>query len=106
MKTQEHMKTDKPERRSEVRKSFRQPIPFDHVTVQLKRVRNMRKNGAGFDISNNGAGMNVDFALKKGEIVKLFFSAKKVGVHVPVFAEVVCSVPTNDRFRIGLRFLQ
>jgi len=49
--------------------------------------------------------MTVDFAFKEGEIVKLFFSARKVRVHLPVFAEVVWSVPTNDHFRIGLRFL-
>lgn len=99
------MGTKKAERRSEVRRVFHQPIPFEQVTTPLEPLNNIRKSGAGSDLSNNGAGMTVDFAFKEGEIVKLFFSARKVRVHLPVFAEVVWSVPTNDHFRIGLRFL-
>ena len=98
------MRTNKPERRSEVRKRFDQPIPFEQVTAQLKRLRTIKRNGAVLDISNNGAGMTGDSALKKGEIVKLFLPVKKVRIHLPVFAEVVWSVRANCRFRMGLRF--
>lgn len=58
------------------------------------------------DVCANGLSIVTDHPLKKGSILKLNFPVAGPVVYIPVFAEVAWSVPAQDRFRAGLRFLK
>lgn len=75
------------------------------IAVGLDRQKNIQWNGGCFDISEGGLELNTECALRKGEVVKLFIPVSKVDTPLPVFAEVMWTHPSEDRFKAGLRFL-
>jgi hypothetical protein len=97
---------DNPEKRSKVRKSFRKPIHFEQMASELNRQKTDQSNGVSFDISEDGVGITVGCALKKGEVIKVFIPVSKKNTTLPVFAEVRWVRSTKDNFKTGLRFLQ
>ena len=94
------------EKRSKIRLAFRRSILFEKIAAELDRMKNIRRNGICFDISEGGLGMAADYPFIKGEVIKLFLPASKVDTPLPVFAQVMWARPSENRFRAGLRFLQ
>ncbi len=93
------------EKRRTARKTFKRSIFLEKVSLELNRAKNIRRSGAGLDISDGGLGLNSKFALKIGEVLKLSIPLLTSGISVPVFAEVRWVHPINRHFRTGLRFL-
>ncbi len=97
---------DKSEKRSKVRKAFRRPVHFEQMATESNRQKNIQSNGICFDISEDGVGITVGCALKKGEVIKIFIPVSKKNTTLPVFAEVRWTHSTKDKFNTGLRFLK
>jgi Tfp pilus assembly protein PilZ len=93
------------EKRRTARKTFKRSIFLEKVSLELNRAKNIRRSGAGLDISDGGLGLNSKFTLKIGEILKLSIPLLTSGISVPVFAQVRWVHPINRHFRTGLRFL-
>ena len=96
----------KPEKRSKVRKAFRKPVHFEQMATGSNLQKNNQWNGVSFDISEDGVGITVGCALKKGEVIKLFIPLSKKNTTLPVYAEVRWVRSTKDKFNTGLRFLK
>jgi hypothetical protein len=88
------------------RKTFNEAIPFEMMAMEPARIRSIQENAVCLDISESGLGLTADLAPKKGAVLKVFLPIQKVGINLPVFAEVVWSARSNGHFRMGLRVLQ
>ena len=86
------------------RKNIDQPLSFEISAVQ-RRSMDTKKNGVTVDISSCGLGIKTKYALEEGSVLKFNFPIREVEVTIPVYAQVMWSVPANDHFRAGLRFL-
>ena len=86
------------------RKSFDQPVSFEIGAIEGK-IKNIGKNSIAVDISSRGLGIKTKYVLAEGSVVKFYFPIKEVEITIPVYAQVMWSMPTNDHFRVGLRFL-
>jgi len=95
-----------PQKRLKARKTFNESILFEMIGVEANLLKNTYQKGLCLDISESGLGLRVKFALKKGEVLKLFLPIKKVHTYLPVFAEVMWANRSNGHFRMGLRILQ
>jgi hypothetical protein len=68
-------------------------------------AESLEQKGYGIDISSCGVGIKTDHALRNGSVLKFNLPMRETDITVPVFAQVMWSVPANDYFRVGLRFL-
>jgi hypothetical protein len=91
-------------KRVSARQNFDLPFSFEISAIEGK-VKNVKQNGTGVDISSCGLGMKTKYALRQGSVLKFFLPMRKLEVTIPVFAQVMWSMPANDHFRVGLRFL-
>lgn len=89
------------EQRLTERKIFNQPLSFEISLVESAEI--IQKNALGIDISPAGLGLTTEYALKKGEVLKVYIPA--ADTVLPFYAEVVWSEPTDNSWRAGLRFL-
>jgi alpha-glucuronidase len=89
------------EQRLTERKIFNQPLSFE--TSHTESFEIIQKNALGVDISSAGLGLTTEYALKKGEVLKVYIPA--ADTVLPFYAEVVWSKPTDNYRRAGLRFL-
>lgn len=97
---------DRAEKRLKERKPFKKPVHFEQMATESNRQKNNQWSGVSFDISEDGVGITVGCALKKGEVIKLFIPLSKKNTNLPVYAEVRWVRSTKDKFNTGLRFLQ
>ena len=86
------------------RKMFDQPLSFEIGAVEGK-IKNIEKNTIAVDISSCGLGIKTNCVLPEGSVVKFYFPIKEVEITIPVYAQVMWTMPRNDHFRVGLRFL-
>ena len=86
------------------RKVFDQAVSFEIGSIEGK-IKNIEKNTIAVDISSCGLGIKTKHVLAEGSVVKFYFPIKEVEITIPVYAQVMWSMPTNDHFRVGLRFL-
>jgi hypothetical protein len=86
------------------RKIFDLPFSFEIDAIEGK-VKNVKQHATGVDISSCGLGMKTRYALREGSVLKFFLPMRELEVTIPVFAQVMWSKPSNDHFRVGLRFL-
>jgi hypothetical protein len=94
----------KSEKRLYDRKAFNQPLSFE-ISVLGEESRNIRQSGIGTNISSDGLGMITNFSLQESSVLKTYLPVQGVDLSIPVFAEVMWSVPNGNLFRVGLRFL-
>jgi len=86
------------------RKMFNQPFSFEISTLEA-RVKNLKRNGAGVDISSCGLGMKTRHALQEGSVLKFYLPVREWDITIPVYGQVMWAKPADDHFRVGLRFL-
>lgn len=86
------------------RRIFNQPVSFE-ISATEKTVQDVRQTGTGVDISSHGLGMRTKHALNKGSVLKFYLPMREVQTTIPVFAQVMWSMPADDHYRVGLRFL-
>ena len=86
------------------RKNLDQSLSFEVSAIQGKS-KDGKENGVTVDISSCGLGIKTEHALEEGSVLKFNFPIREVEVTIPVYAQVMWSMPTNDHFRAGLRFL-
>jgi len=86
------------------RKMFDQPVSFEIGAIEGK-IKNIEKNTSAVDISSCGLGIETKCVLAEGSVVKFYFPIKEVEITIPVYAQVMWTMPRNDHFRVGLRFL-
>jgi hypothetical protein len=65
----------------------------------------VEQKGYGIDISSCGVGIKTDQAVRNGSVLKFNLPMRETDITIPVFAQVMWSKPSNDHFRVGLRFL-
>jgi hypothetical protein len=92
------------EKRLHDRKAFNQPLFFE-ISALGEESKNIRQNGITTNISSDGFGMITDYSLKEGSVLKTYLPVQGVDLSIPVFTEVMWSVPNGNLFRVGLRFL-
>ncbi len=91
-------------KRSSERRVFNQAISFE-IYDRESKVKNVRIDGFGVDISSNGIGLTTEYSVKKGDVLSVYLSVNEIGTTLPVFAEVLWVNPVDSSFRAGLRFL-
>ncbi len=94
------------EKRLKERKRFKRPFTFETIKGELSVMREIRGKGVSLDLSEEGMGIESDKSFEKGEVIKLHFPIPRMGISIPVFAEVMWVKAKEDRVRAGLRFLQ
>jgi hypothetical protein len=83
---------------------FNQPFSFELCTI-ARKIKNIKQNGIGLNISSSGLGMKTRYSLMEGSVVKFILPLGEAEITVPVFAEVIWSMPADNHFSVGLRFL-
>ncbi|MBM4136139.1 MAG: PilZ domain-containing protein [Nitrospira sp.] len=94
------------ESRINSRRSFNKTISFELSLIESDQIKNIKSAGTGVDISPDGLGISINYALAVGDVLKLNIPDNKEKSANAVFAEVVWSKPSNSHFRMGLRFLR
>lgn len=97
----------KSEKRFSGRQSFNRPVSFEICATKTSQSMDIQQNGLGVDISAEGIGITTDYALREGDVLKLYIPINNtVGTSLPVYAEVMWSKPADENLRAGgLRFL-
>ena len=86
------------------RKMFDQSFSFEMSIVEA-RGEKIKQNGVGVDISSCGLGMKTKRSLQEGSVLKFYLPMREWEITIPVYAQVRWAKSVNDRFRVGLRFL-
>jgi hypothetical protein len=86
------------------RKIFAQPVSFQINAIEGK-IKNIKKDSIALDISSCGLGIKTKYVLAEDSVIKFYFPIKELEITIPVYAQVMWSMPTNDHFRVGLKFL-
>ncbi len=73
--------------------------------MDLSKFENIKKNGFAIDVSSEGIGLTTDYALKRGDVLKLYLPVNRVNITLPVYAKVVWSKQADNNFRAGLMVL-
>mgnify|MGYP001619465226 CR=1 FL=1 len=97
----------KSEKRFSERKIFNRPVSFEVSATEAGKFKNIQQNGVGVDISSEGIGITTDYALREGDVLKLYIPINNtVETSLPVHAEVMWSKPADENLWAGgLRFL-
>ncbi len=93
------------EKRGKVRKVFRRSIGLDRLVTESNGMKHIQQCGVSINISESGLALISDFALKKGEVMKVLVPVSTGGPPLPVLAEVMWTYSSDDYSRTGLRFL-
>jgi hypothetical protein len=86
------------------RKMFNRAFSFE-INYTPADSEPFEQKSYGIDISSCGVGIQTDHAVQNGSVLKFNLPMREVEVTIPVFAQVMWSMPANDHFRVGLRFL-
>ena len=86
------------------RKNIAQPLSFE-ISAMQRISRDTKEKGVTVDISSCGLGIKTRYALEEGSVLKFYIPIREVEVTIPVLAQVMWSMPANDHFRVGVRFL-
>ena len=92
------------ERRITNRKTFDQPLKLE-ISLRERSRGNIQQKVLATDICFDGLGLSTDFALNKGDVVKIRIPVQAADVDIPVYAIVVWSKPEKSNYRSGLFFL-
>ncbi len=87
------------------RKIFHRPVSFELSAIEESRRENTQKSGEAINISSGGLSLSTTYALKHGEILKLYLPAIARSASLPVFSEVVWVRQAGAHVEAGLRFL-
>ena len=87
------------------RKAIHHPFCFEISRDMSGRLRYLQKNGIFVDISSEGARIFTSYALRKGDVRKIYFPVREVEECIPVFTEVMWCRELDEHFIVGLRFL-
>ena len=91
--------------RSHKRKLINLPINFELSCVGKNRLENVPQSCEAINISSGGVKLSTTYALKRGEILKLYLPAIARSATLSVFSEVVWSKQAGSHVMAGLRFL-
>ena len=86
------------------RKSFKHPVSFE-LGASEKTLHDVKREGICVDISACGLGVETVHEVPNGAVLKFHIPVRELEITIPVFAQVMWSKPTDDHFRMGLRFL-
>ena len=86
------------------RSSFGQPVAFALCKPE-GNPRIIGNIGFGVDISSGGLGVTTGYPLKKGDVLNIQLPVLDSATVLPVFSEVIWSIPASEEYRVGLRFL-
>jgi hypothetical protein len=86
------------------RKMFDESFSFELSVIEA-RVKDVKHDCIGVDISSCGLGMKTKSSLQKGSVLKFYLPMSEWEVTIPVYAQVRWAKSVNDHFRVGLRFL-
>lgn len=95
----------KEKKRGLKRKIFNRRVNFELSVIEEGRRENILKSGEAINISSGGIGLSTTYALKRGEILKLYLPAIARSAVLPVFSEVVWVNRVGRHVEAGLRFL-
>ena len=87
------------------RNAFNQTVNFELSCMEKGRLGNVHKSGEAINISSGGIRLSTAYALKQGEILKLYLPAIARSATLPVFSEVVWVKQSGSHVMAGLRFL-
>jgi len=93
------------ERRTAERKTFDLPVDYE-LGAGAGEFGNRTLHAQAQDIGADGIKILTDCPLQKGMVLRLNFPISGFRTFLPVFAEVAWTVPAEDRFKAGLRFLR
>jgi hypothetical protein len=95
----------KNKKRAFKRKIFNRPVIFELSAIEEGHGVNINKIGEAINISSGGIGLSTEYALKRGEVLKLYLPAIARSAALPVFSEVVWVRQAGVHVEAGLRFL-
>jgi hypothetical protein len=85
--------------------TYTQPVTLELSVMKAGQLSNVQKSGVGVDISLTGIGLTTDQELSKGEILKVSLPVGAMDISMPVYSEVMWTMPEDGGYRTGLRFL-
>jgi Tfp pilus assembly protein PilZ len=87
------------------RKLINQSVNFELSCLRKERLGTVYKSGEAINISSGGISLSTAYALKQGEILKLYLPAIARSATLPVLSEVVWVKQAGSNVMAGLRFL-
>lgn len=67
--------------------------------LEFKELKRLNLNGTGIDINDAGIGIQVDYPLESGHVLRFNGIGQKVGI-------VKWSMKSGNTYRVGIKFVQ
>jgi hypothetical protein len=81
------------------RRSHNETIDFSVSVLEFKELKRLNLNGTGIDINDAGIGIQVDYPLEPGHVLRFNRIGQKTGI-------VKWSMKSGNPYRVGIKFLQ
>jgi len=86
------------------RSVFNKHLSYE-ISIPEGKLKNTTQSGVGLDISSHGLGIETEYHLKEGSVLKCYLPLRETEATIPVFAQVIWVKPADGHFRAGFRFL-
>lgn len=81
------------------RRPYNETIDFFVSVFEFKELKRLNLNGTGIDISDGGIGVQVDYPLEPGHVLRFNSKVQKAGI-------VIWSMKSENTYRVGVKFVQ
>jgi hypothetical protein len=81
------------------RRSYNETIDFSVSVLEFKELKRLNLDGTGIDIGDTGMGIQVDYPLEPGHVLKFSSIGQKAGI-------VKWSIKYGNTYRVGIKFIQ
>lgn len=86
------------DRRRFERRPYNETIDFSVSVLEFKELKRLNLNGTGIDINDAGIGIQVDYPLESGHVLRFNGKGQKTGI-------VKWSMKSGNSYRIGIIFI-
>ena len=80
------------------RRPYNETIDFSVSVFEFKELKRLNLNGTGIDINDAGIGIQVDYPLEPGHVLRFNGKVQKAGI-------VKWSMKSGNIYRVGLNFV-
>ena len=85
-------------RRFSERRPHNKTTDFSVSVLEVKELKRLNLNGTGMDISDAGIGIQVDYPLESGHVLRFNGTGQKAGI-------VKWSMKSGNTYRVGIKFV-
>jgi hypothetical protein len=81
------------------RRPYNETIDFSVSVLEFKELKRLNLDGTGMDIGDAGIGIQVDYPLESGHVLRFSGIGQKTGI-------VKWSMKSGNTYRVGIKFVQ